>query len=351
MKRWSWILGWEGTSGWPGYLLAVVATALSTGISTLLVGHLHQVNLVMIYLLGVTLVAARTSAGPAILASFLAVAVFDFTFVPPRGTFAVEDAEYLFTFAVMLLVSLLISTMMLELRRRTSAHVSAARQVQAEQMRSDLLSSVSHDLNTPLASIEGSCAAILSQPELSGTSRALAETIREESMRMERLIRNLLDMTRLQDVRLNYDWYDLDELVGNAVLKTEPLFVHPVAVRLEPELPLVRVDGLLVEQLLINLLENASRHAGRSATAEISAESTCDGIRITVTDDGPGFPPEATEHLFQRFERRGVGGFGLGLAICRAIARAHRGDINAVPSESGAKIVVELPVNPKEAHG
>ena len=158
--------------------------------------HVDLANIVMVYLLGVAYVASRCTPRAAVLASFLGVALFDFCFVHPSGTFAVADVQYFFTFGVMLVVSLLISTLTVKLREQSIARNDAAFRVQVEKMRGDLLSAVSHDLRTPLASIEGSAGALLRQSELSEQSKQLASTIQDESVRMARLIRNLLDMTR-----------------------------------------------------------------------------------------------------------------------------------------------------------
>ena len=147
-----------------GYLLAVAVTVLATGISALMFRHFDLINLVMVYLLGVAYVSSRCKPKAAMLASLLSVAAFDFCFVPPSGTFAVHDLEYLFTFAVMLLVSLLISTLTVRLRSAVAARHRAALSAEVEKMRGDLLSSVSHDLRTPLASIEGPRVGCWSKP-------------------------------------------------------------------------------------------------------------------------------------------------------------------------------------------
>ncbi len=330
---------------WFGYVLAVIVTAAATGVSALLVRHVAPTNLAMVYLLGVTFVASFTSPGPAILSALLGVATFDFYFVEPSGTFAVNDVEYLFTFAVMLVVSLLISTLTVRLQDQSKARNEAAIRVQVERMRGDLLSGASHDLRTPLASIEGSAEALLRQSELSPLSRQLAGTVHEESLRMTRLISNLLDMTRVQGViDLNFDWYGLDELIANAMQRTESMFNNRIHAVIPSETPLAWVDGVLIEQVFVNLLENAARHAGAGAHVKIVVAVSEENLMITVSDDGPGVPPDLGDSIFDRFTGTGTDGFGLGLSICRAAINAHKGRIDVRNLEVGAEFTIVLPI-------
>lgn len=321
---------------WAGYRLAVLVTFVATLVGALMAPYVAITNVVMVYVLAVVLVAVRSSVGPAALASVLGVAAFDFFFVPPAGTFEVADIGYLFTFGVILLVNLMISALTTRLREQSTKAAETAVKVQVEEARADLLSAVSHDLRTPLASIEGSASALLAQSELSDQSRQLAATVQEESKRMSILVRNLLDMTRVQGaIALDRDWYSADELIANAILRTESLFHSPVNLLVDQPAPLVRVDGVLMEQVLVNLLENAARHAGSEALVTISVRDTTDGVSIEVTDDGPGLPAGFEERVFERFYAGRKGGSGLGLAICRAAVEAHGGTISALPAPSG----------------
>jgi two-component system sensor histidine kinase KdpD len=336
----------DSIDGAPSYGLAVLVIGLATALNGLLYPYLALANLIMVYLLGVTYVASRCTPRAAILASFLSVAVFDFVFVHPSGTFAVSDVEYVFTFLVMLVVSLLISTLTMRFRQQSKARAEATMQAEIEQMRGDLLSAVSHDLRTPLSSIAGSAGALLQQKELTEQSRQLAGTIQEESVRMAHLIRNLLDMTRVQGkIDLDLDWYALDELIANAILRTATMFDHPVRLRVNPDTPLARVDGVLLEQVFVNLLENASRNAGRSCQVEIELSGGDGSATITVSDNGPGLEAGSEARVFERFVGADTRGFGLGLAISRAALEAHGGSITASNrAEGGAVFTLVVPV-------
>lgn len=323
-------------------MVTSTATLATAGLAT----HIELTNLAMVYLLGVTIVALRGTPRAAVIASLLSVATFDFVFVPPSGTFAVSDVEYLFTLAVMLSVGLLISGLRIQLVERVEAWRTEALRAERESVRGDLLSAVSHDLRTPLSSIEGSADALLAQHGISHQSAQLATTIREEAQRMAKLIENLLDMTRVRgrlDLRL--DWHGLDELLTNAILRTESQFQTPVRIQHVGNVPILRVDGVLLEQVFVNILENASHHAGRSSLVKITTECREKTCMITFTDTGPGFTAGTEEHVFERWFGSSKGGFGLGLAICQSAVEAHGGKVEAGNRPTGGAFVrISLPM-------
>ena len=481
------------------YLLAAgacVATALA---ALPLRPYLDLVNIVMLFLLTVFLVSWRLEQGPAVLAAFLSVALFDFFFVPPHLTFAVSDIQYLLTFAVMLVVALLTGQMTAGLRRqarmarfeerRTRAlyemaralsgalrlsevtailrdflrdvvradaillipdangelqpqdgtrvpyelhlaaavyeggaddrraskamdgvcyyplrgstrirgvlavaplndevllqedhplleavasliaiaverlhYVDVAQQAQvqmaSERLRSSVLSALSHDLRTPLTILVGLADTLnLSQPPLAGKQRAMAEAVRDQSMRISGLVENLLDMARLHagQVKLRREWQPLEEVVGASLkLLEHALEDHPVRVVLAPDLPLLEFDAVLIERVLCNLLENAAKYSPAGASVEISARQNGTMVEVSVCDSGSGIPSERQDRIFDMFVRGApespMPGVGLGLAICRAIVEAHGGAISAANrAPSGACFTFTLPVgNPPE---
>jgi two-component system sensor histidine kinase KdpD len=224
----------------------------------------------------------------------------------------------------------------------------ASLMVEREKLRGNLLSSVSHDLRTPLASIEGAASSLAEQADLNPRARTLAITIQEESERMARLVRNLLDMSRFEGggVELSLDWQSIEELSGSAVLRTDQLFTNPVRVRLDQSLPLLKLDGVLVEQVFVNLLENAARHGGQNVQVVISGRLVKGVVQITVANDGPGLPEGESDRLFEKFRKRGGDGFGLGLAICRAVMVAHQGSISAQNGlNGGVEFLLEFPMS------
>ncbi|MFN0195377.1 MAG: DUF4118 domain-containing protein [Planctomycetaceae bacterium] len=467
--------------------------------------HLADTNVVMIFLAAVTLIAYRYGRGPAIAASIASVLLFDFFFVLPYLTFAIEDTQYIITFAVMLAIGLVISTLTSRLKgqidsgqlreRRTSAlfqlgkqlsslsgeafltsaagqqiaelcggevaiylnrhqaipqlvfgektsiaqhpisplaaqwviehdQIAGAKtdtlpnavgvfiplaasqqtlgaiavrtepverslepdrrqlleacanqlalalerdqmaieateariQAETEQIRSSLLSSVSHDLKTPLAAIAGASSSLLQSQEIDhDTSRMLLQTIFEETQRLNRLLENILQMSKLDSgaASANKQWHVLEEIVGTALYRIRSdLERYLINVNLPADLPLIFVDGVLLEQLFVNLLENAVRYTPVGTTIAITAAVHGKWLEIVVEDNGPGLKPGSENLIFEKFYRASPTvdsgqGSGLGLAICRAIATVHGGKITAANRpEGGARFILLLPSSP-----
>ncbi len=474
-------------AGGSGYLWALGAVALCTALSAVVVPYLALTNLVMVYLLGVIIIATRHGMGPSIVASILSVLAFDFFFVPPHFTFAVSDAQYLLTFGVMFVVAITISTLTVRIQRQAEAvqqrerrtaalyalsrefartasqkrlvevaaqqigEVMASRiavllpdpagqlvpmapafpldvneqaaaewvyghnqiaglgtdtlpsskavylplagshgtvgvlcvepahpasitapeqrnlletfanqtalaieranlaeetqqakvQIEIERTRNALLSSVSHDFKTPLAAIIGAASNLIENT--SGECRDWGQSIVEEADRLNRLIRNLLDMTRLEAgaVQVHKEWHALEEVIGAALTRLDNrLHEHPVTVHLPDDLPLVPLDSVLIEQVLVNLLENAIKYTPPGSPFDI-AVMMADQVTVSVADRGPGIPPGDEERVFEKFYRghpSGASGVGLGLTVCRGIVQAHGGKIWAEHRDGGGAV-------------
>lgn len=223
----------------------------------------------------------------------------------------------------------------------------------SERLRNSLLAALSHDLRTPLTALVGLSESLLRSDALQQEQapRALAQSLHDEALRMGTLVANLLDMARIEsgEVRFNLEWQALEEVVGSALRACgAALREHAVAVRLAPDLPLVRFDAVLIERVLCNLVENAAKYTPDGARIEIVAARRGAWIDVSVVDDGPGLRPGSEETIFEKFTRgereSALPGVGLGLAICRAIVEAHGGTIRACASPlGGAGFVFSLP--------
>ena len=460
---------------------------------------LELTNIVMLFLLVVVGVALRFGRGPAVMAAILGVAFFDLFFVPPRFTFAVSDAQYLVTFAVMLVVALVVGQLtaglkvqaesaterehrvrsLYDMARDLSAallpeqvaeigarfmtgefnagstlvvadddnrlqilpggsapvdmavaqwafergepagrgtdtlhssptlvlplkapmrirgvlvvampqgqvpgveprrllqtcasllaislerihYIDVAQkstvQIESERLRNSLLSAISHDLRTPLASLVGLAESLaMVQPPLPAHQQELTGAIQQSAQRMSALVNNLLDMARLEAgaVQLNKAWQPLEEVVGSALAASAPaIAAHRIEVNLPGDLPLLQIDAVLMERVLVNLLENAAKYTPEDSAIHLTARERSDAVCLFVDDHGPGLPKGHEARVFEKFERgqreSATPGVGLGLAICRAIVEAHGGTIEGHTREhegsvQGARFVIALP--------
>lgn len=220
--------------------------------------------------------------------------------------------------------------------------------MESERLRNSLLSALSHDLRTPLTSLLGLSESLASSaPPLTQTQHELANALHEEAQRMTKLVTNLLDMARLQsgEIRLNLQWQPFEEVVGSALRASQGVLArHKVRTQLAPDLPLVRFDAVLIERVLCNLVENASKYTREGSLIVVAASVKDQYLEVTVSDNGPGFPPGREEAFFEKFTRgeqeSSTPGVGLGLAICRAIVQVHNGVISAQRSPQGGAVVV-----------
>ncbi len=225
-----------------------------------------------------------------------------------------------------------------------------------ERLQTALLNSISHDLRTPLASITGVLSSLRMEDGFldAETRRELVETAFGEAERLNRLVGNLLDMTRLESgaLKISLQPCDVQDVVGSALnaLATR-LEGHPLSIEIPPELPLVPIDYVLINQVLINLLDNAAKYSTDAGSIDIQAEQVDNAVQIAIGDRGPGIPEEDLQHIFEKFFRvkrfENVVGTGLGLSICKGIVETHDGKIWAENRPGGGvKMIFTLPLKP-----
>ena len=224
---------------------------------------------------------------------------------------------------------------------------------ESERLGKTLLNSISHEIRTPIAAIttavSGLAEAKAATPEF---QRAMVAEIQEATGRLNRLVGNLLDMTRLESghVKPKVDWCDVSDLIHVTLKATgKELAHHQVAVEIAPELPLVRMDFVLMQQTLANLLLNAAVHTPPGTAVQVSARVEEDALIFTVADRGPGLPPESISRIFDKFYRAPTapaGGTGLGLSIAKGFVEAQGGQIKAENRPGGgAAFIIRLPLD------
>lgn len=229
-------------------------------------------------------------------------------------------------------------------------------EAETEKLRAALLTSISHDLRTPLASILGSATTLRSyRAKLDQTAQEqLIETIKEEAERLNRFISDLLDMTRLEAgaIQLQTEWVDISDVVGSALRRAANILAdHKLTTELDAALPLLKLDPVLLEQVLFNLMDNAAKYAPPPAAISLRARRSGALLIIEVIDEGDGIPAADTERIFEKFYRVRAGdrqraGTGLGLAICRGFINTMGGTIRAGNrlDRKGAVFTIELPL-------
>ena len=257
-----------------------------------------------------------------------------------------EQRQLLDTFAALIAIAL-------ERVHYVKVAQDAVVRMESERLRNSLLAALSHDLRTPLTVLVGLAESLaLTKPPLSPEQLESAEAIQDEARRMSTLVSNLLDMARIEsgEVKLNLQWQPLEEVVGSALnAAREMLKHHLVEVHIPRNLPLIRIDALLIERVLVNLLENASKYTPPGSRITMAAEIVGDQLSVSVSDNGPGLGAGREEAIFQKFTRgereSATPGVGLGLAICRAIVESHQGKIiGAHRPGGGARFIFTLPL-------
>jgi two-component system sensor histidine kinase KdpD len=230
------------------------------------------------------------------------------------------------------------------------------RTVESDRLRAALLTSISHDLKTPLASVLGSASTLRDfSLALSDAEKAdLLSTIIDESERLNRFIANLLDMTKLESGAIvpNTARHDLGEIVGSALRRAGKILArHKVRLELAADLPMLELDAVLFEQVLFNLLDNAAKYAPADTIIALKGSRDRDSITLQIIDEGAGIPPAELESVFDKFYRVQKGdhvraGTGLGLAISRGFVEAMHGTISAAnrADRSGAVLSIRLPI-------
>lgn len=300
---------------------------------------LSEANIIMVYILGVLIIAAITSHQIySLVSTIVSVIVFNFFFTVPRYTLLAYDKDYPITFVIMFLAAFLTGTLAVRLKKTVRESERAAVLVQKEQLRTSLLRTLSHDLRTPLTAISGHASNLLSKEVVldEETKERLYQDIYNDSIWLIDLVENLLSMTKMSEDGLNEHFTAelLDEVIVEAVnhigRKKEE---HKIIVNMKDEFLIIKMDARLIMQVLVNLIDNALKYTQKDSIIIITAEKKEKKVIVSVADNGPGVSDEKKPFVFDLFysgaksitdSRKSM---GLGLSLCESIINAHGGEI------------------------
>ena len=303
----------------------------------------HVVALIL--LLAVSLLAMFFDILPILLVAVLSALIWNFLFIQPQGTFKITTPEDALLFLMYFVIAVMNAVFTSRIRKLEAAARQKKEREKTLQLYNTLINSLSHELKTPISTIIGAVDTLkLDSGRLGQEQRKeLVSEIAIAGQRLHEQVGNLLSMSRLESdfFKLQLDWYDLNELVHRVIRKNLPDAAKHSVHFSERELPLFRVDGALIEQILDNILHNALQYTPMGSTVEISVEPVGEGLELRIRDNGPGFPEDKLEKVFEKFYRlpkTAAGGTGLGLSIARGFAQAHHGDIRLENSPSGGAV-------------
>lgn len=322
-----------------------------------------EANIIAVYILGVLIISIITSSWMySFLASVISVLAFNFLFTIPRFTLRAYDPSYPVTFGIMFLVALITGSLASRMKEYARESAQAAMQIEKEQLRADLLRSISHDLRTPLTSISGNASNLLSnENEFSQETRMqIYGDIYDDSMWLIKLVENLLSVTRIEDGRMDLRMSAelMDEVIAEAMRHTDRnRDGRKIEVSSDEEFILGKMDARLIVQVVINLVDNAVKYTPEGAQIRIHTGKKDGIVVVSVSDTGPGIPDEQKSKVFDMFyteTNRAADGrrsLGLGLGLCRSIIRAHGGEIWVSDNKpQGAVFTFTLPAEEVTLH-
>ncbi len=337
----------------------VWALALSAATTVVMLALEHFTGLghgSVVYLIAVVVAAIRWGLVSAVTAAIAGVMASAFFFYAPVWSIHVQEPQQVIDLALFIFVAIVTSHLAAQL---SEARVQAA----AEPFRQALIDSVSHELRTPLASILGAATVLQAAPAIAADARLrdLTGIVRSEAERLNDDIGNLLDASRISrdGIHPRLEWADPADIVNAAVERAQArLGRHRVALRVAGDLPLVRIDAVLVRQALIQVLDNAAKYSPADSTIAVDVSPAAGMVRIAARDNGAGLTAEEKDRLWHRFYRgernaAAVGGSGLGLWIAKSFVSATGGSIAADSNGpgQGTTVTIELPAPPDRHPG
>lgn len=380
---------------WAGPAGAVLGAGLVTALLAPFHEDINSTTVALAFLLVVLFVALFWGSRPALLASVLGVVCLNYFFLPPLYTLSIAHLQNWVALTAFFTTALVVGQLSARAKRRAEEAEQGRREIErlytelqsaferasqaealrrSEKLKSALLDAVTHDLRTPLTSIKASITTLLDEvrgrsqedqlvPLEADARREMMEVIDEESDRLNRFISGLIDLARIEagELQLRRRWGTVEEIIATALTRAEKLVGNrKVEVKVESELPVVRVDERAVSEVVYTLVDNAAKYSPPGSTIRISAERAGDElIRMAVEDEGAGIRDELRARVFDKFFRatrdgdistHQPAGTGMGLAIAKGIVDAHNGKIwiESGARGHGTRVVFTLPIGDEE---
>lgn len=334
------------------YLYSIIIVCFVAVICHFSLSFLDYRIIALILLLAVSIIASMFNIFPVLLAAALSALIWDYFFIPPYFHFRIARTEDIVLILTYFVIALVNGILTYRIRKYEKELVLKEEKANTIKLYNTLLNSLSHELRTPIATILGASDNILSRnKKLNDDQKSeLISEISKASLRLNHQVENLLNMSRLESgiIKPHNDWYDITEVIYGVVNQFEDTKIEQkIVVKIDPQLPLFKLDKGMLEQILYNLINNASRYTPSNSLIRIDATSKSDILILTVEDNGFGFPPDEIKAVFDKFYRlknTKIGGTGLGLSIIKGYAEAMGGRVVLQNAEThGALFTITIP--------
>jgi two-component system sensor histidine kinase KdpD len=341
----------RSTSTTQQYLFSVLAVLLTAVCCHFLSPYAGYRVMGFLLLLTVSLLAILFDIIPVLIAATLSALIWDFFFIPPHFTFRISNSEDLIMLLMYFIIAMVNGVLTYKIRQAETAMREKEEREKAVKLYNTMFNSLSHELRTPIAAIIGATDNLLDNTEkLTMLNRhTLLTEISKASLRLNRQVDNLLNISRLESgvIQPKRDWCDIEELIYITVKHIEDTGItQKIAININPNIPLFRTDKGMLEQVVYNLLSNAVLYTDPRSGIDVIAACHADILQIIIEDNGPGFPKEEIEHVFDRFYRlqhAKAGGTGLGLSIVKGFTEALGGSVILENrTEGGSRFIIEI---------
>jgi len=334
------------------YLISTAFIVLVAAICFVLHAYLGYKVTAFVLLISVSLLAIVFDIAPVLLAATLSALIWNFFFIPPRFTFSIGTTEDIILFFTYFLIALVNAVLTYKIRQLEKEARKKEEKANTIKLYNTLISSLSHELKTPIATIIGASDSLISDEQTisDNDKKRLAIEISAASFRLNQQVSNLLNMSRLESgfLQLKKDWCDVNELVYTIINRLEPEFKHHSwTVMIKENLPLFKLDYGIMEQVIYNLVYNAILYTPKYCVITIKADCVHDKLKLIVADNGNGFPEDEKHLVFDKFYRlknTKTGDTGLEISIVKGFVEAHGGTIRLEnEAGGGARFVIEIP--------